>query len=210
MKRTTTQERLLLDSKPLVLKTRDKVRMRMSPAKSADSANSQKSYLLTADLFLLFADSTALMIWKAVRRKEMSSPAIAKKLPVASRLVLKTLKKLEQKGLLVSNTRSRTTLYRVADLNMAKAFNTILELPEKIRKRSGSRGKAQRQSRQNGQKRGTRIITKTKTITAMNVPTLAKSLKRYPPGPITKTFTGWLTGLKKPEEEPKTTVIIRG
>jgi hypothetical protein len=61
-----------------------------------------------------------------------------------------------------------------------------------------------------GQNRGTKMMTNAKTIKDRKIPTRPKSLKRYPPGPITRTFTGWLTGVRNPEDAPSTTVMTRG
>jgi sugar-specific transcriptional regulator TrmB len=131
----------------------------MPPDNIEDSANSQESYFLAADLFSFFADLTALMIWDIVRKKEMSASAIAKKLQADPPRVLKTLQAMEQKGILASRTRSYTTLYKMADLNAARAFNTILELPKRNRERTGNIGKARRLNRQKATKYSRRVIS---------------------------------------------------
>jgi ribosomal protein S25 len=123
-----------LTAKPYVSKRGIRVKTRVSPAKPDDPANSRESYLLAADFFTIFSDSIALMIWHAVRKKEMSARAVAKKLRVAARLASKTLQALEQKGFLVANTRSQTIYYRVADSTMAQAFTSILELADRNQK----------------------------------------------------------------------------
>jgi hypothetical protein len=144
MKRTTIPEMLLLDKKPGAKRQSGP----LSPNNSDNSADSQESYFLAADLFSLFADSTALMIWDVVRKKQMSASAIVKKVQAARHLVLKKLLAMEKKGLLVSNTQSGTTYYRMADLKIAAVFNRILGLPERDRKRTGNIGKEGRLSRQ--------------------------------------------------------------
>ena len=94
------------------------------------------SYFLTADFFLYFADPTVLIILDLVRKKEMTSIDISKKLGMTAKIVLDTLKAMEREGILVSHARSKTTLYRVADSRIAKAFEQILEFPERKLKRA--------------------------------------------------------------------------
>ena len=77
------------------------------------------------------------MILDAVRKKDMTPPAISKKLGIASKTVLDKLKAMEGEGILVSYMRSKDTLYRIANSNIAKAFEQILEFPEKKLKETG-------------------------------------------------------------------------
>jgi len=96
-----------------------------------------RSYILTANFLLYFATPTVLMILDLVRKKEMTAPAISKRLGMTSRIVLDALKVMEREGILVSYVRSKNTLYRIADSRMAKAFEQILEFPERKLKRAG-------------------------------------------------------------------------
>jgi DNA-binding transcriptional ArsR family regulator len=113
----------------------------MSCPKSSQSqtnSNRDKSYCLTADFFLSFSDPTALMILDIVRKKEMSSKAIFKKLGIEPNTVVANLKAMERKGILVSFLKSQNIIYRVAAPKILKAFNRILELPARKLKQTGS------------------------------------------------------------------------
>jgi DNA-binding transcriptional ArsR family regulator len=102
------------------------------------ASDDDKSYLAAADFFLSFSDPTALMILDIVRKKEMSSSAILKKLGIEPNTVAANLKAMERKGILVSFLRSQNVLYRVAAPPIIKAFNRILELPARKLKRTSS------------------------------------------------------------------------
>ncbi len=95
------------------------------------------SYFLTADFFLSFANPTVLMILDIVRKKEMTSPAISKRLGITSKIVLDKLKAMERDGILVSYVKSKGTFYRIANSAIAKTFEQILEFPERKLKEAG-------------------------------------------------------------------------
>jgi DNA-binding transcriptional ArsR family regulator len=107
-------------------------------SRSQTNSDLEKSYCLTADFFLSFSDPTALMILDIVRKKEMSSRAIFKKLEIEPNTVAASLKAMERKGILVSFLRSQNVFYRVATPKIIKAFNRILELPARRLKQTGS------------------------------------------------------------------------
>jgi DNA-binding transcriptional ArsR family regulator len=107
-------------------------------SRSQTDSDQEKSYCVTADFFLSFSDPTALMILDIVRKKEMSSSAILKKLGIEPNTVAANLKAMERKGILVSFLRSQNVLYRVAAPQIIKAFNRILELPTRNLKRTSS------------------------------------------------------------------------
>jgi hypothetical protein len=138
----------------------DKIRMpTKSPDKPDDSDSFQQSYLLAADLFSLFAHSTALMIWDVVRKKELSVQAIANKVGTARHLVLNTLQAMEQQELLVSNARSKTTRFRIADSTITEALNTVLDLPQRNQKQTGKIPKAPRLSRRKTTKYSRAVVS---------------------------------------------------
>ena len=78
------------------------------------------------------------MILDIVRKKEMTSEEISKKLGIEPNTVVAKLKAMERKGILVSCVRSQNILYRVADSKILKAFDRILEIPARKLKQTGS------------------------------------------------------------------------
>ncbi|MGD0101749.1 MAG: winged helix-turn-helix domain-containing protein [Acidobacteriota bacterium] len=109
-------------------------------------------YSLAASFFLLFSNSTTLMILDVVRKKEMTCLAISKKLGIAPETVLSTLRSMEQEGILVSHVRSRNTFYGISDPNVLSAFDQILKLPAKKLNRTGSPKKELQANRKKGNK----------------------------------------------------------
>ncbi len=105
---------------------------------SQANPDSDKSYFLTADFFLSFASPEALMILDSIHKKEMTCLAISRNLGMTPKTVLARLKAMEREGILVSRVGSKDVLYRVANSNIAKAFERILELPERKLKKTGS------------------------------------------------------------------------
>jgi DNA-binding transcriptional ArsR family regulator len=107
-------------------------------SQSQTDSDQEKSYCVTADFFLSFSDPTALMILDIVRKKEMTSRAMSKKLGIKPDTLLAKLRAMEREGILVSCVRSQNVLYRVAAPKIIKAFNRILELPARKLKRTSS------------------------------------------------------------------------
>jgi DNA-binding transcriptional ArsR family regulator len=105
-----------------------------------------------ADFFLSFSDPTALMILDIVRKKEMTSRAMSKKLEIMPDNLLAKLRAMERKGILVSCVRSQNTFYRVSDLHVLKAFDRILELPVRKLKQAGTPKEELRANRRNNNK----------------------------------------------------------
>jgi hypothetical protein len=93
---------------------------------------------MIADFFLSFSDPTALMILDLVRKKEMTSRAMSKKLGIKPDPLLAKLRAMEREGILVSFLGSQNVLYRVAAPTIINAFDRILELPARKLKRTSS------------------------------------------------------------------------
>ena len=85
-----------------------------------------ESYLMAADFFLSFSNPSSLMILDIVRKKEMTAEEISKELGIRLNTALVKLNVMERKGILASHVGSQKALYRVADLNILKAFDRIL------------------------------------------------------------------------------------
>jgi len=96
----------------------------------------ERSYCLTADFFLYFTSPAALMVLNLLRKRGMTSLAISRKLGMKSQFVLDQLKAMELEGILVSSVRSEDTFYRIADSQIAKAFEKIMEFPERKLKKA--------------------------------------------------------------------------
>ena len=94
------------------------------------------SYFLTADLFLYFANPEVLRILDLVRKKEMTSPAISRRLRIRTKIALDKLTAMEREGILISYVRSKETFYRITDSRIAQALEQILEFPERQLKRA--------------------------------------------------------------------------
>jgi DNA-binding transcriptional ArsR family regulator len=107
-------------------------------SRSQTNSDLEKFHCMIADLFLSFSDPTALMILDIVRKKEMTSRDMSKKLGIKSDTLLAKLRVMERGGILTSCVRAENTLYRVADLHILKAFDRILELPARKLKRTSS------------------------------------------------------------------------
>ncbi len=101
---------------------------KMSRFKSDELAG---SYFLTADFFLFFANPTTLMILDLVRKREMTSLAISRKLGIRHQTVLGQLRAMEREGILASSVRSKNAFYRFANSQISKAFEQILEFSER-------------------------------------------------------------------------------
>jgi DNA-binding transcriptional ArsR family regulator len=97
-----------------------------------------KSYLAAADFFLSFSSPISLMILSGVRKQEMASGDIAEKFGIEPKTVLFTLNAMERQGILSSRVRSQKTLYRVADPEILRAFDRILQSPAKNLEKLGS------------------------------------------------------------------------
>jgi DNA-binding transcriptional ArsR family regulator len=99
-------------------------------------SDKKKSYFLVANFFLFFSNSTALLILDIVRKKEMTSMAISRKLGITPKAAVSKLKRMEREGILVSDVRSQNTFYRVAAPEIIRAFDKILKFPERMLKRA--------------------------------------------------------------------------
>jgi hypothetical protein len=106
-----------------------------------------KSNLLTAEFFLCFSNSTALMIWNAIRKKESTSQDISQRIGIAHKSVLSKLKKMEQEGILSSYDRNGTIFYQVADPKIISAFDQILAFPNRTLKEASAPNKGTRTDR---------------------------------------------------------------
>ena len=95
-------------------------------SRSQTDSDQEKSYCVTADFFLSFSDPTALMILDIVCKKEMTAEDISKELGIRLNTALVKLNVMERKGILASRVGSQKALYRIADLNILKAFDRIL------------------------------------------------------------------------------------
>jgi hypothetical protein len=163
----------------------------MSRHKSSHSqANSdfEQSYILAAEFFLCFSNSTALLILNVIRKRESTPQEVSQKLGITCKTVLSKLKIMEREGILTSYSKSKTIFYQVSHPQILRAFDQILAFAERKLKREGVAGKAIRANRpkstrssktdQKGQKRGASTITSTNTINVRTAPTLAKSPNR--------------------------------
>ena len=95
-----------------------------------------ESYFLTADFFLYFANPEVLRILDLVRKKEMTSPAISRRLRIRTKIALDKLTAMEREGILISYVRSKETFYGITDSRIAQALEQILEFPERQLKRA--------------------------------------------------------------------------
>lgn len=109
---------------------------RFESGHSQEGSELAGSYFLTADLFLFFANPAALMILDLVRKREMTSLAITRKLGMNHQNVLDKLRAMEREGLLVSSGQSKSAFFRIANSHISKAFGQILEFPERNLKRT--------------------------------------------------------------------------
>ena len=126
----------------------------MSRLKSIHSqgySDAEKSYFLAANFFLSFSNSTALMILDIVRKKDMTSMAIADKLGITPKAAVSKLKRMEREGILVSDVRAQNTFYRVVAPEIIRAFDKILKFPERMLKRADSPKAEVRRNRQKWQ-----------------------------------------------------------
>jgi predicted transcriptional regulator len=78
------------------------------------------------------------MILAIVRKREMTSLTISKKLGITPRTVLSMLKAMEQEGILVSYVRAKSNYYRVADSQVLRAFDRTLKISARKVKTDGS------------------------------------------------------------------------
>ncbi len=100
------------------------------------------SYFLTADFFLSLANPEVLRILDLVRKKEMTSPAISRRLRIRAQIALDKLTAMEREGILISYVRSKETFYRITDSRIAQALEQILEFPEIQLKRADRAAKS--------------------------------------------------------------------
>lgn len=94
-------------------------------------SDNENSYLAVADLFLSLSSPIYLMILSSVRKEEMASEELSKKLGIEPKTAAAKLKSMERMGILASRARSHKIAYRVADLRLLEAFDRILEIPAK-------------------------------------------------------------------------------
>jgi predicted transcriptional regulator len=94
-------------------------------------ANFKASCLLASKFFLFFSNPTALMILDVLRKKESTSQQLVKELGIGRKMILSKLKAMEKERILISYAISRDVYYRIADAPILKAFDQILEFPEK-------------------------------------------------------------------------------
>jgi len=98
---------------------------------SQEGAHSQESYLLTANFFLFFSDSTVLRILDAVRGTQMTCHELAAKLGISSRIALEKLQAMACEGIVISHVRSKNTSFSIAQNGITQALEQILEIPKK-------------------------------------------------------------------------------
>ena len=65
-----------------------------------------ESYLVTADFFLSFSNPTSLMIMDIVRKKEMTSEEVSRRLGIKPQTAVTRLNAMEREGFLASRVRS--------------------------------------------------------------------------------------------------------
>jgi DNA-binding transcriptional ArsR family regulator len=138
--------------KPVDPKVRETM-LRFEPDHSPTISELAGSYFLTADFFLFFATPAALLILDLVRKSESTPLAISRKLGMNQQTVLRKLRAMEREGILVSSVRPKNAFYRMANSQISKAFEQILEFPEKkLKQASRSRPVLQNSIRRNRHK----------------------------------------------------------
>ena len=90
-----------------------------------------KSSPLVANFLRLFSNSTPWLILYALGKKGMTPSEISKSLGMTQKVVLPELVALKNNGVLISYSRSRRILYRLADTRILQALNLIHRISQR-------------------------------------------------------------------------------